>query len=89
MVATGTGTCVVEAARELGSLNADLYEAEVPGLPRISTPALLLSLGALGVGLGVGELLARHVDHGLARRLAIGLALAGAVFTVVKGAVPW
>ena len=29
--ATGTGTaCVVEAARELGSLGADLYKAEVP-----------------------------------------------------------
>lgn len=58
-------------------------------LPRISTTALLLSLAALAVGLGAGELLARHVDHELARRLAIGLALTGALFTVAKGVLSW
>ncbi len=59
------------------------------GLPRVSAAALGLSFAALAVGLAAGELLSRRVDHGLARRLAIGLALLGAVFTVVKGLVAW
>lgn len=59
------------------------------GLPRISSSALVLSLGALVAGLVGGELLSRRVDHGLARRLAIGLALGGALFTVVKGVLSW
>jgi uncharacterized membrane protein YfcA len=59
------------------------------GLPRISPTALLVSLAALAVGLAGGELLSRRVDHELARHLAIGLALAGAAFTVVKGALAW
>jgi uncharacterized protein len=59
------------------------------GLPRISPAALALSLGALAVGLLGGELLSRRVDHALARHLAIGLALVGAAFTVVKGALAW
>jgi hypothetical protein len=36
-----------------------------------------------------GQVLSRHVDHELARRLAIGLALVGSVFTVVKGVLTW
>ena len=59
------------------------------GLPRISTTALLVSLGALVVGLLGGEVLARHVDRAMARHLAIGLALTGALFTVVKGVIAW
>jgi uncharacterized membrane protein YfcA len=59
------------------------------GLPHVSALALVLSFGALAVGLAGGELLSRHIDHELARRLAIGLALAGAVFTVVKGLLSW
>lgn len=59
------------------------------GLPRVSAAALVASFVALGVGLAAGELLARRVDHELARHLAIGLALAGSVFTVVKGALAW
>ena len=55
------------------------------GLRDIPPAALVLSFGGLAVGLLGGEVLARHVDHALARRLAIGLALAGAAFTVVKG----
>ncbi|GAA5029306.1 sulfite exporter TauE/SafE family protein [Terrabacter aeriphilus] len=59
------------------------------GLPHIGTTALLVSLGALAVGLLGGEVLSRHVDHAAARRLAIGLALTGACFTVVKGVLSW
>ena len=59
------------------------------GLPRVSPAALVVSLGALVVGLAGGELLSRRVDHEIARHLAIGLALAGAAFTVVKGALAW
>jgi uncharacterized membrane protein YfcA len=59
------------------------------GLPRVSPAALLLSLGALAVGLVGGEVLSRRVDHEMARHLAIGLALAGAAVTVVKGVLAW
>ena len=52
------------------------------GLPHV-TPV------ALAVGLVGGEILSRHIDHELARRLAIGLALGGAVFTVIKGILMW
>lgn len=59
------------------------------GLPRVSLTALVASFVALGVGLTAGEVIARRVDHELARRLAIGLALAGSLFTVVKGVLAW
>ena len=59
------------------------------GLPHVSPAAFIVSFGALAVGLVGGELLSRRVDHEVARRLAIGLALAGAVFTVVKGLLAW
>lgn len=59
------------------------------GLPHVAPLALAVSFGALAVGLVGGEILSRHIDHELARRLAIGLALGGAVFTVVKGLLMW
>ena len=59
------------------------------GLPHATPVALAVSFGALAVGLVGGEILSRHVDHELARRLAIGLALGGAVFTVIKGILTW
>ncbi len=59
------------------------------GLPHVTPAALAVSFGALAVGLVGGEILSRHVDHQLARRLAIGLALGGAVFTVIKGILTW
>lgn len=59
------------------------------GLPRLPPEALAVSLGGLAVGLLGGQWLARHVDHAAARRLAVGLALAGATFTVVKGVLAW
>ena len=59
------------------------------GLPRVAPVELAVSFGALAVGLVGGEILSRHVDHALARRLAIGLALAGATFTVIKGVLQW
>ena len=59
------------------------------GLPHVTPTALVLSFGALGVGLVGGEVISRHVDHELARRLAISLALGGAVFTVIKGILTW
>jgi uncharacterized membrane protein YfcA len=59
------------------------------GLPHVTLLELALSFGALAVGLLGGEVVSRHIDHNLARRLAIGLALTGAVFTVVKGLLTW
>jgi len=59
------------------------------GMPRVSPAALVISFGALAVGLVGGEFLSRRVDHELARRVAIGLAFAGAAFTVVKGVLTW
>ena len=59
------------------------------GLPHVTPTALAVSFGGLGVGLVGGEMISRHVDHELARRLAIGLALGGAVFTVIKGILTW
>jgi uncharacterized protein len=59
------------------------------GLPHVTLLELALSFGALAVGLLGGEVVSRHIDHNLARRLAIGLALTGAVFTVVKGVLTW
>ena len=59
------------------------------GLPHVTPTALVLSFSALGVGLVGGEIISRHVDHELARRLAISLALGGAVFTVIKGILTW
>ena len=59
------------------------------GLPDVTPAALAVSFGALAVGLVGGEILSRHVNHELARRLAIGLALAGATFTVIKGILTW
>jgi uncharacterized membrane protein YfcA len=59
------------------------------GLHELSPAALGLSFAGLGVGLVGGEVVARRVDHDRARQLAIGLALAGALFTVVKGIAAW
>ena len=59
------------------------------GLPQVSQAALALSLAGLAVGLVGGELLSRHVNHEVARKLAIGLAFGGAVLTIVKGALAW
>ncbi|MEO6997066.1 MAG: sulfite exporter TauE/SafE family protein [Terracoccus sp.] len=59
------------------------------GLPQVGAAALWLSFAGLAVGLLGGQVLARHVDHEVARRLAIGLALAGSVFTVIKGVLAW
>jgi uncharacterized membrane protein YfcA len=59
------------------------------GLPHVTPIALAVSFGALAVGLAGGQILSRHVDHQLARRLAIGLALGGAIFTVIKGILTW
>ena len=59
------------------------------GLPHVSRAALAVSFVGLGLGLVAGEVLNRHVDHETGRRLAIGLALAGAVVTLVKGVLAW
>ena len=59
------------------------------GLPQISRPALLASLGALGVGLAAGGLLSRRVNAEQAKRAILVLALAGALSTVAKGVVTW
>jgi uncharacterized membrane protein YfcA len=59
------------------------------GLPHVTPVGLAVSFGALAVGLVGGQILSRHVNHELARRLAIGLALGGAIFTVIKGILTW
>ena len=76
---------------------ASVTTAEISSQPQRWTGAearnllesMAVSFGALAVGLVGGEILSRHIDHELARRLAIGLALGGAVFTVIKGILTW
>ena len=55
------------------------------GLPALPAKVLLLALGTMGSGLLLGNLIARKVSVRLAKRLVIGVALAGAVSTIIKG----
>lgn len=55
------------------------------GLPSLPLKVLLLALGTMLSGLLLGNVLARKVSVRLARRLVIGVALAGAVSTIIKG----
>jgi uncharacterized membrane protein YfcA len=55
------------------------------GGPHLPASALALSVGALAVGLVLGELLSRRVPAEKANRAVVLLAMAGALATVVKG----
>jgi uncharacterized membrane protein YfcA len=57
------------------------------GLTRVSPSAFAVSVGALAVGLLVGELLSRRVPAEKAGRAVVLLAMAGALATVVKGVI--
>lgn len=57
------------------------------GWPSLDAPTWGVALGAMVVGLGLGHVLAQRVRADVARALMIGVALTGAVVTVVKGAV--
>lgn len=55
------------------------------GWPTLDALPWAVSLGALVAGLALGNILARRVSHAAARRLVVGVALAGSVATVIKG----
>ena len=55
------------------------------GRPHLPPLALVVSVGALAVGLLLGELLSRRVPAAKAKRAVVLLAMAGALATVVKG----
>lgn len=57
------------------------------GRPHLPPSALALSVGALAVGLFLGELLSRRVPAEKAGRAVVLLAMAGALATVVKGVI--
>ncbi len=55
------------------------------GQPRLPPSAFVVSVGALAIGLLLGELLSRRVPAAKAKRAVVLLAMAGALATVVKG----
>jgi uncharacterized membrane protein YfcA len=57
------------------------------GRPQLPPSALIVSVGALAIGLLLGELLSRRVPAERASRAVVLLAMAGALATVVKGLV--
>jgi uncharacterized membrane protein YfcA len=57
------------------------------GRPQLPLSALAVSLGALAVGLFLGELLSRRIPAEQAGRAVILLAMAGALATVLKGVI--
>jgi uncharacterized membrane protein YfcA len=59
------------------------------GLPTLVPAELVTALVALAVGSVAGQLLARRVSAGVARHATTGLAVAGALATVVKGLAAW
>ncbi|KRE52516.1 TSUP family transporter [Phycicoccus sp. Soil748] len=65
----------------------NLASLATKGPPHLPPSALAVSVGALGVGLLLGELLSRRVPADRASRAVVVLAMAGALATVVKGVV--
>ncbi|MFI6157920.1 sulfite exporter TauE/SafE family protein [Kitasatospora sp. NPDC051170] len=72
--------------------NAQLYgvvvnalSLTVKGVPHLATPAWLVTAGALTVGTALGHALAGRVAERQARRVVLGLALAGGLATLAKG----
>ncbi|MFJ9696160.1 TSUP family transporter [Kitasatospora sp. NPDC101183] len=72
--------------------NAQLYgvvvnalSLTVKGLPHLAPPAWAVTAGALILGTAVGHVLAGRVEERQARRVVLGLALAGGLATLTKG----
>lgn len=59
----------------------------VKGPPALPAVVWLGGLGALAVGVLIGEVLSRRVGDDAGRRLVLGVAVAGAVATIVRGLV--
>ncbi|WP_031077359.1 sulfite exporter TauE/SafE family protein [Streptomyces sp. NRRL WC-3742] len=72
--------------------NAQLYgvvvnalSLTVKGVPHLAVPAWVVTAGALTAGTVLGHALAGRVEERQARRVVLGLALAGGLATLVKG----
>lgn len=66
-------------------LAVNLMSALAKGLPRLSPPGWLLVAGTMCGGIVLGQFLAARTPEKGARRIILGLALAGGVATGVKG----
>ncbi|SCK18518.1 hypothetical protein H180DRAFT_01291 [Streptomyces sp. WMMB 322] len=66
-------------------LVVNLMSASVKGLPQLTRPAWLLVAGTMAAGIVLGHLLAARTPEKGARRIILGLALAGGVATAAKG----
>lgn len=66
-------------------LVVNLMSAAAKGLPQLDRPAWLLVAVTMGAGLVVGHLLAARTPERGARRIILGLALAGGVASAAKG----
>lgn len=74
------------ATAQVSFAGVSLLSLAASGLPALEPAAWAVAFGALGVGLVLGDLLARRVSADAARVLVIAVAVAGALATVVKGA---
>ncbi|NLU71435.1 sulfite exporter TauE/SafE family protein [Streptomyces sp. HNM0575] len=66
-------------------LVVNLMSAAAKGLPQLTRPAWLLVAATMGTGIVLGHLLAARTPEKGARRIILGLALAGGVATGAKG----
>lgn len=77
------------ASFQLYALVVNLASLLAKGTPRVTASEVIGCLVGLAAGIGTGRLLARRVSADRARQAVVVLALAGAVGTVVKGALTW
>lgn len=73
------------ATAQVSFLGISLLSLAASGWPALEPAAWAVALGALGVGLLLGNALARRVGADAARVLVVVVAVAGALATVVKG----
>jgi uncharacterized membrane protein YfcA len=74
---------------QLYSAGLNLGSIAAKGLPHVPGSTLLVLLTALTGGIVVGNVLARRVSPGQARRAVVALALLGGLATMVKGVLTW
>ncbi|MFB6892717.1 TSUP family transporter [Kitasatospora sp. NPDC056327] len=66
-------------------VTVNLFSLAAKGVPHLAAPAWWVVAAALGLGAAVGRALARRVPERGARRVVLGLALAGGLVTLGKG----
>src|SRR5450756_2007369 len=74
---------------QLYSAGLNLGSIAAKGQPHVPRSTLLVLLTALTGGIVVGNVLARRVSPGQARRAVVALALLGGLATMVKGVLTW